>query len=58
MNTIDNKVHNTEWMINKNYYIRCKDKYDNQPYPNVCSIILRPSEVKDKSSNEGYTFNF
>lgn len=48
MNTIDNKIHNTEWIINKNYYIRCKDKYDNQPYPNSCSIILRPSETKEQ----------
>lgn len=40
--------HTTEWKLNQNFYVRCKDKYDNQPNPNVCSIIVRPSKLEPK----------
>lgn len=33
--------HNAEWRVNKEYYIRCKDQYDNQPNPNTCSVIVK-----------------
>ncbi len=45
MLTSDNIVHNSEWFLNSNLYIRCKDKYNNQPNPNTCSIILRPTKL-------------
>jgi len=44
MSSFDNINHHAEWRINHNFYIRCKDRYDNQPNPNVCSFIVRPSE--------------
>ena len=49
MTTLDNEAHNSEWKTTKNYYIRCKDEYDNQPPLNVgavgCSIVVRPYEI-------------
>ena len=39
------EIHNAEWKVNQNYYIRCKDEYDNQPNPNTCSVIARPYEI-------------
>ena len=35
------KKHTTEWKINKNYYIKCRDSYNNQPAPDTCSVIVR-----------------
>lgn len=35
------EVHTTEWKL-QNYYIRCKDEYNNQPNPNTCSIVVKP----------------
>jgi len=45
MDSLNNFVHSAEWKINQNYYIRCRDLYNNQPYPNVCSGIVRPSKL-------------
>ena len=49
MTTLDNKAHNSDWKTTQNYYVRCKDEYDNQPSLNVgaigCSIIVRPYEI-------------
>jgi len=44
INTVDNKEHFVSWDSDKTYYIKCQDKYGNQPLPNACSIIVRPSE--------------
>jgi len=49
MNSNPGNAQTAEWNVNQNYYIRCKDRYDNQPNPNVCTIILRPSKVNTKS---------
>jgi len=41
----DNKTqHYTSWDTSKTFYVKCQDKYGTAPYPNQCSIILRPSE--------------
>lgn len=40
--TSDNIKHSLPWNTKSNYYIKCKDDYDNQPSPNECSIIVRP----------------
>lgn len=57
MDTYDNNVHTADWVVNRNYYVRCKDKYDNQPYPNVCSIMVRPSlEVTEEEDDDGWVF--
>ena len=45
MESLDYVNHEAEWRIAQKYYIRCKDKYDNQPSPNSCSIIVKPYEV-------------
>ncbi len=41
--TADNLAHTTDWNTNNNFYIKCKDEFGNQPAPNECSIIIRPS---------------
>ena len=43
--TSDGKVHSTEWEPDKNFYIKCRDEFDNKPFPNQCSIIVRPFEI-------------
>jgi len=37
----------TDWNLNKIFYIKCKDIYDNQPNPDKCSITARPFEVSN-----------
>lgn len=38
----DNLAHTTEWNANSNFYIKCKDEFNNQPAPDGCSITVRP----------------
>ncbi len=45
MISYDYVIHKEDWKTKK-YYIRCEDKYGNQPNPNKCSIIVRPFEVE------------
>ncbi|MDD5012673.1 MAG: hypothetical protein PHQ66_03470 [Candidatus Nanoarchaeia archaeon] len=41
--TTTNKIeHTTDWNTNSDFYIKCKDKFANEPFPNECSIIARP----------------
>jgi hypothetical protein len=59
MDTLDFQIHTTEWILNRNYYVRCKDKHNNQPNPNTCSIIVRPSlntEAVEEVSGFGFSF--
>jgi hypothetical protein len=49
MSTFDLESHTAEWITNQKYYIRCKDNYENQPYPNTCSIILRPADSEENA---------
>ncbi len=44
MTTFDSESHTAEWTNNQNYFIRCMDEFNNQPYPNTCSIILKPTQ--------------
>ena len=37
--------HSVEWQTDRTYYIKCKDKNGQQPSPNDCSIIIRPSSL-------------
>jgi len=41
MTSLNYVGHNAEWKINKEYYVRCKDQYENQPNPNTCSIVVK-----------------
>ena len=43
---LGNKIHFIEWKAGTIYYIKCQDKYGNEPSPNECSIIASPSEIK------------
>ena len=59
MNGFDGEIHTAEWILNRNYYIRCKDSYENQPFPNTCSIIVRPSDITAQDSeDEEWTFDW
>ncbi len=41
----ESKEHTAEWDINRDYHIKCSDKYDNQPDPSQCNIIVRGFQV-------------
>ncbi len=45
MKVLEEVEHYIEWKSNQNYYIKCKDEYDNQPNFNECSMIIRPFDV-------------
>jgi len=38
-------IHYAEWKPNVVYYIKCIDKYGNEPNPNECSVIASASEI-------------
>jgi len=44
MNALEDTEHYADWDAKKTYYIKCQDNYGNQPFPNSCSIIIRPVE--------------
>ena len=37
--------HFTTWNTQSNFYIKCQDKFGNEPLPNQCSIVVRPFEL-------------
>ncbi len=41
------RVHYTEWIPSQRYYIKCADKYNNQPNPSDCSIVIKPFKTED-----------
>jgi len=41
----DSIKHTISWKTNSIYYIKCKDEYGNEPYPNECSIIIKPVDL-------------
>ena len=43
--TSDGRMHTIIWDPNKNFYIKCRDEFDNKPFPNQCSITVRPFEI-------------
>jgi hypothetical protein len=44
MSSVDenNTEHYVSWDTEKTFYIKCQDKYENQPYPDQCNMIIRP----------------
>jgi len=42
MGSTNEKIHYTDWQTDRNFYIKCKDIYNNKPFPDECSIIVRP----------------
>ena len=53
MNTVNKKDHATDWVINKNYYIRCRDEFGNEPNIQAgnagCSAVLRLYEIETQT---------
>lgn len=45
MTSMNDREYYAEWNINTDFYIKCEDKYGNQPAPDQCSIIARPFEI-------------
>ena len=41
----DDLEHYAEWNTNFNYYIKCKDKFGNQPIANECNMVVRAFEL-------------
>jgi hypothetical protein len=52
LDSSDGINHLTEWNIESDLYIKCKDMYGNQPAPDVCSLIARPFEILQTQSSE------
>ncbi|MEK6885712.1 MAG: hypothetical protein AABX17_01990, partial [Nanoarchaeota archaeon] len=40
--------HWAEWKTDQTYYVKCMDKYNNQPDSADCSVIIRPYELSKK----------
>jgi hypothetical protein len=50
MTYVNSTQHYTAWTANTYYYIKCQDKYGNQPLPTECSLIVQPfSAIESKS---------
>lgn len=45
MSTPEENEHFVDWAIENDFYIKCKDEYNNQPLPSECSIIVKPYEL-------------
>ena len=46
LTTLSEVNHFTEWDTSKNFYVKCRDQYGNQPTPSdACSIIVKPFEI-------------
>lgn len=45
MNVIDDVEHFITWDPDSNFYIKCQDEFGNNPFPNQCSIIVKPFEI-------------
>ena len=45
MTTIEDVNHYTDWNTQTTFYIICQDEYGNQPNPDECSKIIRPSKI-------------
>ena len=58
LTSTDFKIHHAPWDLNKKYFIRCKDTYGNQPNPNACSILVRPSLIASEKKDTLDPFDF
>jgi hypothetical protein len=45
MSVVDDINHFTDWNTKIKFYVKCRDEYSNQPFPDECSIIARPFEI-------------
>ncbi len=37
--------HFAQWKETQSYYVKCKDKYGNEPSPNECSVVAKASQL-------------
>lgn len=44
MQSLDERTHFVSWDTKDTYYIKCQDEYGNEPLPDVCSAIVRPTD--------------
>ena len=44
MTSVGEKNHFTNWNTETNFHIKCRDDYENQPDPDLCSITVKPFE--------------
>jgi len=49
LTTLSGINHFTEWDTSKNFYVKCKDEYGNEPAPDKCSIIVQPFQIPTKA---------
>ncbi|MEK6906541.1 MAG: hypothetical protein AABW81_02885 [Nanoarchaeota archaeon] len=49
--TDDEEMHYTSWNTGTIFYIKCQDEFENQPLPNACTIIVRPSDIYSEVSS-------
>ena len=45
MNVVGDTGHTTNWDPNTSFYIKCQDEFGNRPFPDQCSIRVRPFET-------------
>ncbi len=45
MSTSDGKEHSIDWDTQSDFYIKCKDEFNNYPADGDCSIVARPFEI-------------
>jgi hypothetical protein len=50
MGSTDGINHLTDWNIENDFYIKCRDMYGNEPAPDTCSLIARPFEILQQAS--------
>jgi len=43
-------IHTTSWVPDQTLYVKCQDRFGNQPDPNRCSIEVRPAQPQSQSS--------
>jgi hypothetical protein len=49
MTTTDELEHLTNWDPTNTFYIKCEDNFNNQPAPDTCSMVVRPSGTTTSS---------
>jgi hypothetical protein len=54
MVSVRDKIHATDWLVNRNFYIRCRDEFGNEPAAQEndegCSIVINPYQILSKSN--------
>jgi hypothetical protein len=43
----NSNTHYAEWKTDQTYYIKCSDKFNNQPEPSECSMTIKPYKINE-----------